>query len=410
LLDGSANLTFDFANNIFYLNGNANISNNITAGGLITATGNVTGGNITTAGVVTATGNVTGGNITTAGVVTATGNVTGGNITTAGVVTATGNVTGGNITTAGVVTATGNVTGGNITTAGVVTATGNVTGGNILTPGAMSATGNATANFFIGNGSLLTGIVSSFPMSNGNSNIACPSANGNINVSVAGNANVVVFTDTGINIAGTLSATGNASVLGIRTDNYYYANGVAISFAGSYSNSNVANYLPTFTGIIGNGTATHFGTTLTTGSNSTAGTITGNWTLSSGSRLQATYADLAEYYEADDHYEPGTILEFGGEKEVTIAEDGSIRVAGVVSTNPAYALNANCSGVTALIALQGRVPCKVRGKINKGDLIISGGNGYGRPSSSPLMGSVIGKSLENFNGAEGIIEIAVGRL
>jgi hypothetical protein len=150
--------------------------------------------------------------------------------------------------------------------------------------------------------------------------------------------------------------------------------------------------------------------TLTTGANTLLGTITGNWSLSAGSKLQATYADLAEYYEADKPYEPGTVLEFGGEKEVTLAQAMTPRVAGVVSTNPAYVMNSTCEGEHIVaIALQGRVPCKVRGTIRKGDLLISDVGGFARPSSIPLMGTVIGKSLENFEG-EGVIEVAVGRL
>jgi len=185
---------------------------------------------------------------------------------------------------------------------------------------------------------------------------------------------------------------------------------VSISFAGSYSNSNVAAYLPTYTGQVGTGAAIHYGTTLTTGSNSTAGVITGNWSLTTGSRLNATYADLAEYYESDAIYLPGTVLAFGGDKEVTIAEDGTNKVAGVVSTDPAYVMNMKCKGehIVAL-ALQGRVPTKVRGTIHKGDMLVSGGDGYARPSASPQMGTVIGKALQNFTG-EGIIEVAVGRL
>jgi len=69
----------------------------LTATGLVSAVGNVTGGNINTAGQVVATGNVSGGNLNTAGLILATGNVTGGNLRTAGLVSATGNVTGGNI-------------------------------------------------------------------------------------------------------------------------------------------------------------------------------------------------------------------------------------------------------------------------------------------------------------------------
>jgi len=151
-------------------------------------------------------------------------------------------------------------------------------------------------------------------------------------------------------------------------------------------------------------------TDITTGGNTTAGNITGNWSLTAGSRLNATYADLAEYYESDINYEPGTVVEFGGEKEITIASDATIRVAGVVSTNPAYIMNSSCPGIALPVALQGRVPVKVRGTIRKGDLLISGGNGYARPTNSPIIGSIIGKALQNFEGIEGIIEVAVGRL
>jgi hypothetical protein len=150
--------------------------------------------------------------------------------------------------------------------------------------------------------------------------------------------------------------------------------------------------------------------TLSTGAAATAGTITGTWTLTAGSTLQATYADLGEKYVADHAYQPGTVLEFGGSHEVTIAEDGTRRVAGVVSTNAAYVMNTGCQGEhVVILALHGRVPCRVRGKISKGDMMISGGDGYARPSNDPSIGSIIGKSLEDFDGI-GIIEIAVGRL
>ena len=126
--------------------------------------------------------------------------------------------------------------------------------------------------------------------------------------------------------------------------------------------------------------------------------------------MQATYADLAEYYEADEKYLPGTVVMFGGEKEITLAEDGTSKVAGVVSTNPAYVMNSTCPGLLTAVALQGRVPCKVRGKISKGDMLISGGNGFARPNQFPAMGTVIGKALQDFDGYEGVIEVAVGRL
>jgi len=152
-------------------------------------------------------------------------------------------------------------------------------------------------------------------------------------------------------------------------------------------------------------------TTLSTGSSSTSGSMVGTWQLGTGSTLQATWADLAEKYSADADYEPGTVLEFGGKFEVTVAEDSTRRVAGVVSTNPAYVMNIECVGDHVVtIAMTGRVPCKVRGKIQKGDMMVSAGSGYARAEFNPIYGSVIGKALEDFDGIEGVIEVVVGKL
>ncbi len=159
-------------------------------------------------------------------------------------------------------------------------------------------------------------------------------------------------------------------------------------------------------------------TTLTTGGNTTSGTITGRWTLSGSSpnesRLQATYsADLAENYEGDQEYEVGTVLVFGGEKEVTTTTaKGDTRVAGVVSNTAAYTMYEACPGLKNLVALQGRVPCKVVGKIKKGDLLITSGiPGVALSAGSDTkVGTVVGKALTEYDSDHiGTIEIAVGR-
>ena len=130
-----------------------------------------------------------------------------------------------------------------------------------------------------------------------------------------------------------------------------------------------------------------------------------------GTATAAQYADLAEKYVADQEYEPGTVLEFGGEFEVTLAEDGSNRLAGIVSTAPAYLMNSECVGTCVVaLALQGRAPCKVRGKISKGDMLMSAGDGYARKAISPQIGTIIGKALADFDGVNGVIEVAVGRV
>jgi hypothetical protein len=154
-------------------------------------------------------------------------------------------------------------------------------------------------------------------------------------------------------------------------------------------------------------------TAITTGGASTAGSVTGNWSLTTGSRLQATYADLAEYYEADQEYPVGTVLIFGGDREVTVSSiSGDHRVAGVVSDNAAYIMNSECPGTKAMIALQGRVKCRVVGKISKGDLIITSNiKGVAISAKSEARpGTIIGKALENYDSDHiGTIEVAVGR-
>jgi hypothetical protein len=127
--------------------------------------------------------------------------------------------------------------------------------------------------------------------------------------------------------------------------------------------------------------------------------------------VASRWADLAEKYLADSEYDPGTVLEFGGKFEVTLASEETRKVAGVVSTAPGFIMNRELIESNAtLIALQGRVPCKVRGQVVKGDLMVSAGAGYAKSSNDPKIGTVIGKALENFNGDTGIIEVAVGRL
>jgi len=120
---------------------------------------------------------------------------------------------------------------------------------------------------------------------------------------------------------------------------------------------------------------------------------------------------LAEKYVADAAYTPGTVLVFGGTAEVTVnAVEGDRKVAGVVSTNPSYTMNAGLEGDhVATVALTGRVPTLVVGPVRKGDLMVAAGLGRAKAEATPTVGSVIGKALEDFDGAEGTIEVVVGR-
>ena len=251
---------------------------------------------------------------------------------------------------------------------------------------------------------------------------------GNMNVS----GNIVVSNVSGANlisanfISGTLTTSAQPNITSVGTLTSLAVAG-NVTAGNVYANSGTfgaslltgtltTNAQPNITSV---GTLTSLSvsgtlntTTISTGANTTSGNLTGNWILTSGSRLQATYADLAEYYASDKHYPAGTVLDFGGECEVTLAGIESNKIAGVVSADPAYVMNGmiKCDHPVT-IALQGRVPCKVKGKVHKGDMMVSSGDGFAKAATSePKMGTVIGKSLTNFDGDEGIIEVVVGRL
>jgi hypothetical protein len=153
--------------------------------------------------------------------------------------------------------------------------------------------------------------------------------------------------------------------------------------------------------------------TLSTGLASNSGTILGNWSLSGASQLQATYSDLAEWYRADAEYAPGTVVVFGGDAEITTTSTiNDTRCAGVVTTDPAYIMNSDLEGTRACLALAGRVPCKVVGRVKKGDMLTTSATpGYAVKALNPTLGAIIGKALEDKDTSDaGTIEIAVGRL
>ena len=88
----------------------------------------------------------------------------------------------------------------------------------------------------------------------------------------------------------------------------------------------------------------------------------------------AQYADLAEVYESDGKYDVGTVVVFGGEKEITQCNGGNdTRVAGVISENPAYLMNSDADGQN--VALKGRVPVRVTGPVDKGQSVFAGKTG-----------------------------------
>jgi hypothetical protein len=264
----------------------------------------------------------------------------------------------------------GNVTGtANISSlTGFISASGNITGGNITTGGLITATGNITSTANVTGGNITTaGLIS---------------ATGNITGgNILGGANVNATTHTGT----TVSVTGNVTGGNIVTAGQLFVN----------SGANVTAIVNSASNGVGNigSASTYFNTVF-------------------AKATTAQYADLAELYVSDADYEPGTVVSFGGEHEITITTVASdARIAGVVSTNPSYLMNSGQQGTFVLpLALTGKVPTRVTGAIAKGDMIVSAGNGMAMSCATPTIGTVIGKSLEDFSGSVGVINVVVGRL
>jgi hypothetical protein len=245
-----------------------------------------------------------------------------------------------------------------------------ISAGLVAITGDLSVSGNAT----------LSGNILGDRVTNGTTSFEIQTPSGNANITVGATSNVAVFTTSGLAVAGTVSVSGTGNVTG----------------------ANIIATADVFTPEI-----------VKTGSNAVGniGQSTNYFNTVFAQATSALYADLAEKYIADAEYAPGTVVVFGGEKEVTVSPtDADRAVAGVVSTNPSYIMNSGLEAEhVATVALTGRVPCRVIGTIKKGDLMVSAGNGLARAEADPRVGTVIGKALENFEGTQGVIEVVVGR-
>jgi len=372
-----------------FANGNVTTSAGGTANVLnVTSTGATITGDLTVTGNATLSGNILGDRIqngnTNIDIEVAGGNA---NITiggtsnvvviantgvfVTGVNSVSGNVQGGNIRTAGLISATGAVTGAAITGTSLTVSTGNITGGNLLLSGA-----------------IIDSAQLDIQTSAGSANIAlAPNGTGIVTVSTQVSA-VGNVTGGNIRTAGLISAAGAITGAGIT--------GTSLTVStGNVTCGNIVNSNANGVGNIGSST-TYFNTVF-------------------AKATSAQYADLAEMYAADNHYEPGTVIEFGGANEVTLStKTHSTRVAGIISTNPSYLMNAAQAGDNVLpVALTGRVPCQVVGTIVKGDRLVASdwpGVATVLDSDKYQPGCIIGKALENYNSQEiGIIEVAVGR-
>jgi hypothetical protein len=134
-------------------------------------------------------------------------------------------------------------------------------------------------------------------------------------------------------------------------------------------------------------------------------------TTFTGTSTSSQYADLAELYEADETYESGTVMVVGGDKEITACTKyADIKLAGVVSTMPGVVMNKDGGGEHPVcIGLKGRVPCKVVGKIKKGDVLTTSeikGHATKIDKATNVVGCLVGIALADHDSNDpGTIEV-----
>jgi hypothetical protein len=349
--------------------------------------------------------------------------------------------TGANIT--GTLGVSGNITGGNLSGTSIVgtlttAAQTNIT--SVGTLGALAVTGNTTSGNFVGtlNGSganvtsisatnISSGTLAQARLANAAVTLGSTALTlGATVTTVAGLSSVTSTTFVGAltgaaTTAGTVTTAAQPNITSVGTLSALTVTG-NITFGGSLvdtaaleivtgSNGNIT-LSPNGSGLIvvnkdiRNGQANGVGN---------IGTVGGYFNTVFAKSTSAQYADLAEMYVADANYPPGTVVEFGGEHEITISSSShSTAVAGIVSTNPSYLMNSTQTGEHVLpIALTGRVPCQVQGPVKKGDVLVASPTpGVAqRIGMNWQPGCVVGKAMEIIDTTEiKTVEVAVGRL
>jgi len=143
--------------------------------------------------------------------------------------------------------------------------------------------------------------------------------------------------------------------------------------------------------------------TVTTTFDATGAALTGTWA--------ATYSDLAECYESDFLYDPGTVVKLGGDNEITMTDiDTDWDAFGIISADPAYVLNSGKDGLYLPVTLVGRVPCMVIGPVKRFQRLVAIKGGYARAVGAKIAYNlpVIGRAMEsNDSNDVKLVEVAV---
>jgi hypothetical protein len=254
----------------------------------------------------------------------------------------------------------------------------------------------ASSAYAVTVGSLLVGSDLTVATSSGDVSITNGTSNKNLTLFVnKGGSSTPAISITGTNgrvtLGNDLNVTGAANVTGTTTLGVTSITGAVTLAAQMLPSSNIAIEL---------------GSTSLRWANVWATTFR-------GTAITAAYADLAERFEADSAYQPGTVVELGGAKEITAADqDLSDRVFGVISTRAGFLMNgeAGSDQTHPPVAMQGRVPVRVIGTVSKGDRLVSAGAGLARAANRAEITAfnVIGRSLEDkITADEGVVEAIV---
>ena len=259
------------------------------------------------------------------------------------------------------------------------------------------------------------------------------SGDGNVHFDNISNVPAVtkdVITGDGINSTFTMSATPGSADAVIVTMNgvtqmpgsAYTVNGTAITFSTVLPSGQVALIRHVgyqIVGSVADNDLSITGGTMTgsilVGADDTydLGSSTKQWRTIYGHEVESTYADLAERYEADKKLAVGTVVVFGGDKEVTeCLEEIDVSVAGIISGKPALKMNSDAGSddTHPYIALKGRVPCQVIGRVHKGDLLVTSSTpGFAKSVGKVDMGiAVFAKAIEtNLEDGEKLVEVVV---
>ena len=321
----------------------------------------------------------------------------------------------GTLSSTGFINTTANISAaiglfGSLTSTGFINTTANISAA-ILNSGAINSTGfintsgNVSAAVHTGGAVTVTGLI------NTSGNILATE------LSVFGNTRIGSLATPGA----LHTIIGNVDVSGAGTE-FFNIGGNIMAIQGSFGSINSTGLINTSANVsaaIGSFdsiTVRAAVTAIANGGTSGVGNIgatgaTFNTVFAKATTAQ--YADLAEIYTSDQQYPSGTVLIFDGEAEVTQSHSThDTRIAGVVSTDPAYLMNHDAIGVP--VALQGRVPCRVLGPVSKGDRVVASHISGVAQALDPQQyqpGCIIGKALQAIDSTDiSTIEVVVGRL